>query len=297
LTTTVFEVAQVGTSYSVKGKALGFGTISIRDAVAAITNVSVSIVSGKVDVPFYSTAPASLTLKQGDTGTYAIAGGTLPYVAVSNNQSVVSASISGSSVTVTGVASGAANISLRDAVGASISFAVTVPSSTATQNNVALYTTAPSDVTLQTSTISNFTVAGGTGPYTATTSNTSVANVSISQNSLSITGVSAGTAKIVVSDSLGANTTISVTVAVPNKSPNPLFTTAPSSIVAKAGSTYPFALTGGTSPYTVTSSNTAVATASVSGSTVSIVGVAAGTANIYMTDSVGGAITVAVTVQ
>lgn len=293
----VFEVVQTGSAYTVKGKALGFGSIAIKDAVGAVANISVSVVSGKVDVPFYSTAPSSIVLKQGATGNYSIAGGTSPYIATTSDQSVATVTTSGNNMTVTGVSGGAANISVKDALGASISFAVTVSSSTSTQNTVALYTSAPSDVTLQTSTTSTFTVGGGTGPYTATSSNSSVSTVNLSDNNLTINGRSLGTATVAIRDSLGAVTNIAVTVANPSTSKTDLFTTAPSAIVAKVGSTYPFSLTGGTSPYTATSSNPAVATVTISGSTVSILGVAVGTSSIVLKDNVGAAITIAVTVQ
>ena len=57
------------------------------------------------------------------------------------------------------------------------------------------------------------TLSGGTGPYGAASSNTSVATVSVSGSTLYVTGVSAGSATITVWDSGGDSGTVSVTVA------------------------------------------------------------------------------------
>lgn len=292
----VVAVERVGNSFTVRGLAIGFGSIAVKDATGAVTTTNVSVVSGKVDTPFYSTAPSAVVLKQASTGTYAVAGGTPPYVVVSSDQGVAQATLTGNSLTVSGLSVGSANIVVHDAIGAVISFAVTVSSTTASQPSVALYSTAPGEIVMQTGTSSAFTVGGGTGPYTATSSNASVSTVAMSGSNMTIQAVSLGTSKIVIRDAVGGVTNVALTVASPTTNKIDLYTTAPSAMVAKVGSTYTYSVTGGTSPYTATSSNTAVATTSIVGSSLSIAGVASGTANMVIKDAFGTTLTIAVTV-
>ena len=292
----IISVNQPNTnSFVVRGTAVGFGTLSITDSVGASTFVSVSVVSGKVSVPFYTTAPASLTIVQGTSGSYSIAGGTPPYTAVSSNQIVATTNVADSNLTISGVSTGSANIVVRDSVGAISTVALTVGQSSGSIPNAALYTTSPSSVNLQTSTSSTFNVGGGTGPYTVSSSNSGVASASISNGVLSIVSSSVGTAKIVVTDSVGAQVTITVNVSNPNTSVQSLFSTAPSAIVVSSGASYLYSVEGGTFPYVAVSSNTAVATASIVGSSLTISGVSSGSANVVVTDAIGSAITIAVT--
>ncbi|MBF0554570.1 MAG: hypothetical protein HQK96_08465 [Nitrospirae bacterium] len=70
----------------------------------------------------------------------------------------------------------------------------------------------------------------------------------------------------------------------------------PNSVSVVAGKTINSTVSGGTSPYAVTSSNTKVATASISGSTVTITGVAQGSATVTVTDKNNLSASIAVTV-
>jgi len=55
-------------------------------------------------------------------------------------------------------------------------------------------------------------ISNGTSPYSASTSNTSVATVSVDGNTLSVTGVSAGSVTVTVYDSSGDSGTVSVSI-------------------------------------------------------------------------------------
>ncbi|MBL7202861.1 MAG: hypothetical protein ISS63_00840 [Desulfobacteraceae bacterium] len=71
----------------------------------------------------------------------------------------------------------------------------------------------------------------------------------------------------------------------------------PSTVVISAGQTSDCTISGGTSPYSASSSDTSVATASVSGSTLSVIALGAGSATITVKDSASGSATVSVTVS
>ena len=91
---------------------------------------------------------------------------------------------------------------------------------------------------------------------------------------------SAGTGVLTVTNSAGSN-------CIP---------ASPASVTVAVAATTTSTISGGVPPYTPTSSNPAVATATVIGSVVTITGVAIGTATITVTDSVGNTAKIAVTV-
>lgn len=160
----------------------------------------------------------------------------------------------------------------------------------------ALYTTAPGTVTIATGGTAAYTIAGGTAPYTASSSNAAVAAVNVSSPTMNIAGIVPGTANIIVHDAAGASVTIAVTVA--NAAGVALYTNAPLAItIAAIGGAQTYAIGGGTAPYTVTSDNTNVATASVTGTSMTVTGMADGKANILVRDATGTAsVTIAVNV-
>ena len=86
------------------------------------------------------------------------------------------------------------------------SFAVPLVSS------VALSVLSGPTVSVTTGSERRTTVSGGTGPYSVSSSAVAVATVFISNSSLFITGVAAGTATVIVSDAAGAEFPITVTV-------------------------------------------------------------------------------------
>ena len=246
-----------------------------------------------VALPLFTTAPASLTTAVGAAQEFSITGGSSPYSVVSNDATVVTAGVNGSKLTIGGIASGAAIVLIRDAVGAAVSVNVTVRGAALRE----LFTTAASNVVVSVglAAAQTYNVGGGTAPYTATSSNASVAAAVLTGNNLTVIGLAAGSANIVIRDSVGASITVASTVQpVSNLA---LFTTAPASVTVIAGAAPTYSVGGGTGPYTATSSSTSVATASLSGNTLTITSVIAGSANIVVRDSAGALTTVSITVQ
>lgn len=246
-----------------------------------------------VALPLFTTAPASLTTAVGAAQEFSITGGSSPYSVVSNDAAVVTAGVNGSRLTIGGIASGAAIVLIRDAIGATVSVNVTVKGAALRE----LFTTAASNVVISVGLASaqTYNVGGGTGPYTATSSNVSIASAVLTGNNFTVIGLVAGSANIVIRDSVGASTTVAVTVQpVSNLA---LFTTAPVTITVASGAAPTYSVGGGTGPYFATSSNIGIVTASVLGNTLTVSGVSGGSANIVVRDSAGALTTVAVTVQ
>jgi hypothetical protein len=287
--TAVATASISGTSLTVNGLAAGSASILVRDSAGSVVTVAVTVPPVGT-LPLFTTAPPSVTIAMGSSTSYTIGGGTSPYTATSSNTAVAIVSVTGESLTVQGVVAGNANIVVRDSAGQSVTVGVIVPPA----NNVPLFTSAPSSITVAMGASPSYTVGGGTSPYTATSSNTAVAVVSVTGTTLTVQGVVAGGASILIRDSAGA--TVNVAVTVPPANTVPLFTSAPSSITVAMGSSQSYTVGGGTNPYTATSSNTSVATVSVSGTTLTVQGVGAGNASILIRDSAGASVNVAVTV-
>jgi hypothetical protein len=165
-----------------------------------------------------------------------------------------------------------------------------------------LYSSAPSAVTVANGTTISYAIGGGTPTYTAASSNKDVASVTVTGNNVNITGVGAagGSAAISVTDAAGAAISINVTVtAAPGPTINPpglLFTTAGGLVTVAPGASATFGIGGGQAPYALSSSNSAVANATGSGTNFTVNGVGAGAAQIVVTDAVGTSINLAVTV-
>ena len=285
----VAAVSLQGVNLTITGLTAGTASIFVRDSAGTIVTLRVTVVGAAI-VPLFTTAPPSVTIAISSTQTYGVGGGTGPYTATSSNASVADVSLVGNSLKVTGITAGAANVVIRDSQGATVNVAVTVPAA----STVPLFTTAPPSVTIAIGSTQTYGVGGGTGPYTATSSNASVADVSLVGNSLTVTGITAGAANVVIRDSQGA--TVNVAVTVPAASTVPLFTTAPPSVTIAIGSTQTYGVGGGTGPYTATTSNSTVADVSLVGNSLKVLGLKAGSASIVVRDAVGASTTVAVTV-
>ena len=137
-------------------------------------------------------------------------------------------------------------------------------------SSAALFTTAPDVVTMSPGTSAVYTIGGGTGSYTAMSSDTNVAKVSVSGSSMTIQSVAAGSATIAITDSAGKKVMITV-----NQGNSPdqlvaLYTTAPTAVTLPSGGAVTYQVGGGAAPYTVSSGNPSVVGASVSGTTLKI---------------------------
>jgi hypothetical protein len=165
----------------------------------------------------------------------------------------------------------------------------------------AVFTTAPTPLTMGIGSSAVYEIGGGLAPYTVSSSNAGVATgvLQADTKTFKITGISAGTANIVVRDSTGASTTIAVTVPATAVTPGvAFFTDAPASITIPTAGIANFNLSGGTPGYTATTNNSAVATVTQpTATTYRITGVAAGTAIITLKDATGAVLTVGVTVS
>lgn len=156
-----------------------------------------------------------------------------------------------------------------------------------------LFTTAPLALTLGVGAAESFTVGGGAAPYTVNSTNSSVAVVALKDKVLTIGGLKVGSAVVTLRDNTGATISITVTVAASET----FFTTAPGQLNLALNTTLSYTIGGGVAPYTATSSNISIVRAQVTGNTLSLTGMAVGTALVTLRDSAGSTITISVTVD
>ena len=222
-------------------------------------------------------------------------GDALRYTARSSNRRVARVSVSGSVVTITAVAKGTANVTTTatdsEGLSATQTFESMVPNRSPEPEGTIPDETVEVGEPITVDLSAYFTDPDGDPlTYTARSSNTSVARVSVSGSVVTITAIAKGTANITTTatDNEGLSATQAFESAVPNRSPEPVGTIPDETVevgdpVTVDLSSYFTDPDGDPLSYTARSSNTRVATVSVSGSTVTITAVARGTADITIT--------------
>ena len=227
-------------------------------------------------------------------------GDALTYTARSSNSSVARASVSGSTVTITATRAGSATITVtaRDPEGLSATqqVRVTVPQPNRAPRRVGSIPAQTIEVGERATVDASRYFSDPDGDaltYTATSSNSSVARASVSGSTVTITAAGDGSAtvRVTATDPGGLSATQSFAITVESAGNQPPATVG--SIGAKSvnagesvrvdASSYFNDPDGDALTYTARSSNTGVATASVSGSTVTVTGVADGSATVRVT--------------
>ncbi|BBB58784.1 hypothetical protein UNDKW_0511 [Undibacterium sp. KW1] len=275
-----------GNKLTVTGTGVGTANIVLRDATSG--NVTIKVTVGST-ADLFTSAPAVLTVGIGTSSpTFTIGGGSQVYTVTSGNTQIAGVGINGNKFTISGVSAGKTSVIVKDSLGHNVIIDVTIGS------GADFYTTAPGDITLTANGTGTYVMGGGSAPYTATSSNTSVVTASASGNNLTLTGVGSGKAVVILRDAAGK--TISINVTLGSGNANAIFTTAPGAVTIAVGSSPAYQIGGGSAPYSISSSNTAIATATLNGTNFTITGVATGSANIIVKDSAGNPVTIVVSV-
>lgn len=292
----VATVSLVGNTVSVKGVAKGFAQIMVFDSTGFSVNTTVVVDPTGTATALYVAAANAVAMVPGAKASYVVGGGTPAYVATSSNVNVATAEISNGNLVVTAVSSGNAQVLVFDVTGVSVSIAFTV--GTGGGNSSALYTTAGTGVVMAKASSGTYVIGGGKPPYKASSSNSGVVTVpaTISGTELTISSIAVGSAQVSVFDATGASVSFSVTVSSGDGGTS-LFTTAGNNLTLSVGSPGNYLVGGGVAPYSSTSSNASVATATVTGGTaLKISPVSAGNTQVTVYDSSGNSVTVTVAV-
>ena len=223
-------------------------------------------------------------------------GDVMMYGASSNATSVATASVSGTTVTITPVTPGSATITViaddGQATSATQTFTVTVTSAPVAVGTIPDQYM-PIDGSAATIDVSGYfsDADGDTLAYTATSSNTTKVTATVFSTTLTITPVAVGTSLITVTardGSSNATQTFSVVVDVPNTAPITVGSMPDQTMYVGESTLTPISryfqdTTGQVWTYTAASSDTSIVTASMSGTNLTVQAVSQGTATISVT--------------
>lgn len=151
----------------------------------------------------------------------------------------------------------------------------------------------PNSIAVAPTLTSTVSVSGGTAPYTVKSSDEKVATVTASGTTLTVTGKTEGVATVTVTDKNKLTGVLPVKV---SKDATPL-TFDNSSLSLSAGKSGTVTVKSGTSPYSASTANAKVATATVKDNVVTINAVKAGKTTITVTDKKQATGTITVTVK
>ena len=228
-------------------------------------------------------------------------GDALTYAATTSDAAVASASVSGSTVTVTGVGAGSANITVTATDPGGLSATQPMGVTVQAVNHPPTVVGTLDDRTLSPGDTVTEDVAGlfedpegDELTFSASSSDTAVATASLDGSSLTVVAVADGSATVTVTATdtadKSSSTGFTVTVEGPNLAPVPVDSIPAQSLVTGDSVTLDVAAfftdpNNDALTYSVATSDAAVATASVSGSMVTINAVGAGTATVTVTAS------------
>ncbi|WP_420633814.1 Ig-like domain-containing protein [Candidatus Palauibacter sp.] len=305
----VVSVSLSGSNLTVTAVAAGTATVTVTatdpDGLTATQTAGVTVEAAN-NAPEAVGAIPPQTMKVGDAATVDVSpffsdpdGDELTYTAASSDADVVAVGIEGSSLTVTAAAEGTATVTVTaadpDGLTAAQSAAVTVEAANRAPEAVG---TIPAQ-TMKVGDAAMVDVSpffsdpdGDELTYTAASSDADVVAVGIEGSSLTVTAAAEGTATVTVTaadpDGLTAAQSAEVTVEAANRAPEAVGAIPSQSLttgdeVTVDVSSFFSDPDGDDLTYTAESSDAAVVTASLSGSSLTVTAVAAGTATVTVT--------------
>jgi len=258
------------TTTSVTGLAVGTYTLNMTDANGCTGSGTVTITQPTAIVITTSTAPTTCTGSTGTASVTNVTGGTSPYTYSWNGGQTTT--------TINNLAAGSYTVTVKDANGCTKTATVTVTSVTITLTPT---TSAVNELCNggSTGSVSVTGVTNGTAPYTYTWN--------AGQTTTTVTGLPPGTYTVTAKDANGCTGTATATITQPALI-NITTSTAPTTCSGSTGTASVTAVTGGTSPYTYSWNN--------GKTTTSITALPAGSYTVTVKDANGCSKTATVTV-
>ena len=288
-------------SASINGTTITLST-SVTSGSSSITVCSTDMNScGIVNVTVGTTSTAAVSFSQsypsvaiGQTTTVSVYGGTGTsyYVSTNTNPSVAQAVVSGSVLSLTGVATGTTTVTVCSSTGGCNTLPVTV----SFVSSGGAITLSQSSLTVLTNQTLSLTISGGSTPYNLPVNSSSIFQASINGNILTVTGVSNGSAQVAVCSASGGCTWLSLQVNTSTTTSGNQPILSPSSVSLTAGQSSVVSITGTGGYYVSGNSNSSVAAVTISGSVISISGIISGSTNVSICQSGGQCSTLSVSV-
>ncbi|ATA90657.1 hypothetical protein CGC58_09450 [Capnocytophaga stomatis] len=268
--TNVARATVSGSKITVEARTIGSTTLTVKDKESNKTaQVKISVVEK------LSLSKSELVVRANGSEVLSVVGSG-QYVVKSSDEAIAKATLSGNKITVKSGKAGSATVSVTDVkTGKASDVKVVV---------LADVSLSKREVTLERGKENQEVVINsGSGEYTVSSANSNVATASISGGKLIIRGVSQGTTQITVKDSkTGKVAEVRVVVTVAN------ITLSSLSATLRATETTNINILTGSGSYEATSSSIAVATTSVNGNRVVIVGKVIGSAKVTVKDKITG---------
>lgn len=222
--------------------------------------------SSATNITFSNGSPVVIA---GQTGTVTISGSSGSYFISSQSNAGVNASISGNVLSFSGSSSGTSNVVICSTTGNCSTVIATVnPSSSS------VVSLNPSSLALNVGQTGSIVLSGGMSPYTVSSVSGNAVSATLSGNVLSVTGNTTGTATVNVCSSTGSCTPLTVTT---NQGGMSAITPIVTQVQLPVGQTLKMVFSGGNGSYFLQSPALTPVMASVSGNTLTALGIAQGT--------------------
>ncbi len=242
-----------------------------------------------------SLSQSSITVGAGQTAVVTVNNttGNSLYLASNTSPSVASVSLNNNQFTIYGLAAGGTTLQICSAANASncTTAVVTVTSAGFSSGAVAF---SQSNPTLMPGQVVAVTVSGGSGSYTLSNSNNNVVQANIVGSTLTLYGNSPGSATLTVCAANGGCGTLGVTVASGSSA---TLTLNPTSLTLNAGQSSNVTLTGLGGYAVAQNSNSTVASAVISGTTLVVTAASPGSTTITVCQSGGNCTLLSVVVN
>ena len=222
--------------------------------------------------------PQNVSVNVGQTTSTNISGGTAPYLVGigGGNPAVATAAIARNALAVTGVAPGETTIAVKDSSSpektASVHITIVSPGG---------LMVIPANIVFKTNDSITASISGGKEPYSIVVGpDETIATALYRDTALIIYGVDAGDTSISIKDSSGTPKIVTVNIKVIGQ------LIIQQNVPVRVGQVKSANIYGGTAPFTIkTPPDAAVATATISGNTLNITGVALGETAVIVKDS------------
>ena len=218
---------------------------------------------------------SSLSLLTGQTLSITISGGTAPYSLTVPSTSLYSASISGNVLTVEGLSSGSNQLAVCSAAGGCVWLTLQVNGSTVAASGAPILS--QTNVSLASGQTTSLSISGNGSYYISSNASPSIASVAVSGSTLLISALNSGTDTVSVCQNNGACTSVFVSVNTTTGTVSTgqasLLSFGTSLQTVGVGQSILVPITGGTGSYYVAyNSNASAASATISGSSLSVTG-------------------------
>jgi hypothetical protein len=274
------------------GASSGSSSITVCSSDMAMCGVVVAVAgsANSVAISFSNGAPVLSTNQSMTINIYGPSGVQF-YVSSNSSPSIVQANLSGTTLTLTGIAAGSSSISVCASTGTCASLIATVQYAT-TGANITISQNALSLLAGQNTTI---TISGGEQPYFVSGGTSSIAQETLNGSTLTVYGVAIGTSSSNVCSAGGG--CVPLTVTVNGSGTTAAFSMSQSNVSLVVGQISTVTLYGNGNYYLSSNTGPSVASVTISGPSAIVSGLSSGSTNAAICESGGSCATLVVTVN